>query len=154
MISDVKKSDLELLRTRLWGRVEPGPISDPADLEPLLVAAWDELARRLRWSSEAYKLLKRGLEPVTWEPPFLTFTIERHGGLAMGCVRGLKRLARLRCPDIRGVPPVAFATRKLPPGPQQATAFGLRSPCCGHHSVDRGSQGMQLGSSKAGKTVP
>jgi hypothetical protein len=66
-----------------WARtIQPGPISNTGELERLLAACWDELTGD-DGGMEAYKLLNR-MEDVAWNPPLLTFVIERHGGTARG----------------------------------------------------------------------
>jgi hypothetical protein len=61
---------------RLHGKIKQAVI-------PLLVACWDELEGSDEQSTYAYKLHGR-IENLTWDPPVLTFTIERHGGTVHG----------------------------------------------------------------------
>jgi hypothetical protein len=63
----------------------PGPIPDTGDLEPLLSACWHEF-RGGDGGMTGQKLLGR-MEEVVWEPPILTFKIERHGGTVLGSSR-------------------------------------------------------------------
>lgn len=63
----------------------PGPISDTADLERLLAACWDEVGGD-DGGMTGDKFLGR-MQQVAWEPPILTFTIERHGGTVQGSSR-------------------------------------------------------------------
>jgi hypothetical protein len=65
--------------------ISPGPISDPATLERLLAARWHEFTGD-DGGMTGQKLLGR-MEDVVWEPPILTFTIERHGGTVLGSTR-------------------------------------------------------------------
>ena len=54
-------------------------------LETLLVCAWDELDNSADGGMESYKLKGR-MENVAWNPPILSFQIERHGGTVNGSV--------------------------------------------------------------------
>ncbi len=65
---------------------EPGPLADTSKLERLLAGCWDGLAGSDGGGMEAHKLLGR-MEQVVWNPPVLTFVIERHGGTACGSTR-------------------------------------------------------------------
>jgi hypothetical protein len=75
---------IDNLRTFL-ATLPPGPIPDATELERLLAACWHELAAN-HGGMEGRKLLGR-MEDVAWNPPLLTFTIERHGGTVMGSTR-------------------------------------------------------------------
>jgi hypothetical protein len=75
---------IEQLRD-LLATILPGPISDPADLEHLLAACWHEFQGD-DGGMTGDKLLGR-MEEVIWEPPILSFTIERHGGTVQGSSR-------------------------------------------------------------------
>jgi hypothetical protein len=83
-MSHAKKAALDRLRAHL-ATIVPGKITDTTDLEPLLAACWGEFSGDYG-GMEGYKLLGR-IEDVTWGPPTLTFTIERHGGTVMGSSR-------------------------------------------------------------------
>jgi hypothetical protein len=76
--------DVCRLRAHL-ATVQPGDLADTADLECLLAASWDEFTGD-DGGMAGYKLLGR-IEDVTWQPPKLTFTIQRHGGTVMGSTR-------------------------------------------------------------------
>jgi hypothetical protein len=75
---------VDRLRAHL-ATVQPGELADTADLERLLAASWDEFTGD-DGGMAGYKLLGR-IEDVTWQPPKLTFTIERHGGTVLGSTR-------------------------------------------------------------------
>ena len=62
--------------------VKAGPLADETKLEveQLLAAAWPEECDE--GSMQPYKLLGR-TEDMQWEPPVLSFDIERHGGVMM-----------------------------------------------------------------------
>jgi hypothetical protein len=64
----------------------PGPVSDAGTLEALLAEAWPSLSGARRGGMEGYKIPGRA-ESLCWNPPCLTFTIERHGGTVMGSTR-------------------------------------------------------------------
>lgn len=63
-----------------------GPIADPAPLDSLLAACWGEFDGADADGMEGYKLLGR-MESISWDPPVLSFTIERHGGTVLGSKR-------------------------------------------------------------------
>jgi hypothetical protein len=63
----------------------PGPVADARTLERLLAAVWDELSGD-DGGMEADKLLDRMEKPI-WNPPVLTFRIERHGAASLGSSR-------------------------------------------------------------------
>jgi len=63
----------------------PGPVADIPTLERLLAAVWDELSGD-DGGMKAYKLPKRMEKPI-WNPPILTFRIERHGAASLGSSR-------------------------------------------------------------------
>ena len=65
--------------------LQPGEVAGTTDLERLLAGCWDQFTGD-DGGMEGYKLLGR-MEDVTWQPPKLTFTIERHGGTVMGSSR-------------------------------------------------------------------
>jgi len=62
----------------------PGPVADIPTLERLLAAVWDELSGD-DGGMEAHKLSR--MENPIWNPPVLTFRIERHGGTVLGSSR-------------------------------------------------------------------
>ena len=63
-----------------------GPLRDSSAVRALLNEAWDDLAGSEFENTTAEKL--RRMEDLEWEPPNLTFLIERHGGTVMGSTRG------------------------------------------------------------------
>ena len=63
----------------------PGRIDDPGGLEPLLAACWDDLGGDAGGMS-GEKLHGR-MESVAWNPPTLSFVIERHGATVNGSLR-------------------------------------------------------------------
>ena len=76
---------INVLRQHLAG-LQCGPLSDSSAVEALLIACWGELAGGSAEGMRADKLYNR-MEAASWEPPRLTFTIERHGGTALGSTR-------------------------------------------------------------------
>ncbi len=66
--------------------VTPGPIGDASKLHTLLIDCWDEVSGSKEGGMKAYKLSGR-IEQPTWNPPMLSFKIERHGGTVMGSSR-------------------------------------------------------------------
>ncbi len=65
--------------------VSPGRITDTRELEPLLAACWDDLGGDE--GGMAGEKLHGRMESVVWDPPKLSFVIERHGGTVMGSSR-------------------------------------------------------------------
>jgi hypothetical protein len=55
------------------------------DIRQLLGAAWENLGGAASGGMKANKLCR--IEDLEWRPPFLTFTIERHGGTVNGSTR-------------------------------------------------------------------
>ena len=77
---------IEELRQHL-NTLAPGPVEDSSQIATLLASCWDGLAVSDPGGMEAYKLTGR-MEEVRWNPPVLTFVIERHGGTVLGSSRG------------------------------------------------------------------
>lgn len=67
--------------------LSPGRIPPDAEDELILRLknSWDIFNRSPSGDIEAYKLER--MENPWWKPPYLTFTIERHGGMALGSTR-------------------------------------------------------------------
>ena len=63
-----------------------GPIEDVRSVQQLLVDCWEEFSNSDAEGMTAYKLSGR-MENVQWDPPHLTFEIERHGATVMGSSR-------------------------------------------------------------------
>ncbi len=68
--------------------MQAGPLSTESckQLEVLLTAAWEEFDGHELGGMFSWKLADR-LEDASWHPPHLSFTIERHGGSALGSTR-------------------------------------------------------------------
>jgi hypothetical protein len=66
--------------------LSPGEISETRYLEPLLKDAWNEFSGSNLESMAGWKILNR-IENVQWNPPFLSFIIERHGITVGGSTR-------------------------------------------------------------------
>jgi hypothetical protein len=73
--------------------IPPGPVPDLGDLERLLTDCWHEFTGD-DGGMAGQKLLGR-MEEVVWEPPILTFKIERHGGTVLGSSRATPQEWRL-----------------------------------------------------------
>jgi hypothetical protein len=74
-------SSLKELQEMLRG-LQPGEVSDPAPVATLLAKCWDELPGSEAAGMSGYKLLGR-MEDVRWDPPVLSFGIERHGATVL-----------------------------------------------------------------------
>jgi hypothetical protein len=71
--------------TDFLATIPSGAVPDPGDLERILAACWHEFTGD-DGGLTGQKLLGR-MEEVVWEPPILTFKIERHGGTVLGSSR-------------------------------------------------------------------
>lgn len=70
----------------LLAALPPGPIPEDIKLDKALAACWDGFRGSDDGGMKDDKLLGR-MENVQWQPPILTFTIERHGGTVNGSTR-------------------------------------------------------------------
>lgn len=66
--------------------VPPGAVLDTNGLDRLLTDCWSDLEGSSEGGMEASKLQGR-MESIDWQPPLLTFVIERHGGTVCGSTR-------------------------------------------------------------------
>jgi hypothetical protein len=66
--------------------VQPGPITEVTTLQSLLADSWSELSVDFQVGMQPDKLY-RPIESCVWEPPLLTFIVERHGGTVSGSSR-------------------------------------------------------------------
>lgn len=71
--------------------IQAGSISDTAKLETLLATCWDEFAGSKAEGMADYKLHGR-VDDVHWNPPVLTFVIERHGETVLGSTRAERHI--------------------------------------------------------------
>jgi len=65
--------------------IEPGRIVRTGNLERLLAGAWNDLGGD-DGGMAGQKLVGR-MEQVEWQPPILSFRLERHGGTVLGSTR-------------------------------------------------------------------
>jgi hypothetical protein len=72
------------LRKYLGGQ-KPGPLKMTSDVEHLLAEVWGDLGSD-DGGMAGSKLIGR-MEQVEWQPPILSFRIERHGGAVLGSTR-------------------------------------------------------------------
>lgn len=78
---------MEMNALRVWlDKQPPGAVAYSGELARLLRKAWDEFSGSGEEQMEGYKVLNR-MEEIMWEPPVLSFTIERHGGTVMSSSR-------------------------------------------------------------------
>ena len=68
------------------GLLKPGPVSDTSELSGLLAECWGELDGGTAGGMKGDKLVGR-MEDASWNPPLLSFSIERHGGTVHGSTR-------------------------------------------------------------------
>lgn len=78
-------NSLDALRAFL-ASLKPGPVADGSGIEPLLQDCWDQFSGSDAEGMRAYKLDGR-MERLRWDPPALSFEIERHGATVMGSSR-------------------------------------------------------------------
>ncbi|WP_156913786.1 hypothetical protein [Comamonas badia] len=64
----------------------PEPISDVVQLQRLLAEVWSSLSGASDGGMKGDKLLDRA-ESMSWDPPYITFSIERHGSVVNGSTR-------------------------------------------------------------------
>ena len=65
--------------------IPQGPIPDAGEIGSILAEGWDEFIGD-KGGMTGEKLIGR-MEEVTWTPPHLTFTIERHGSTVLGSTK-------------------------------------------------------------------
>lgn len=69
------------------------PASIKGDLFELVVAGWQEFSGSNDTSMCAWKILRdEGPKEITWNPPYLSFVIERHGGTVLGSTLAERQL--------------------------------------------------------------
>ncbi len=61
-----------------------GPIAAPSHLKRLLASCWNDFEGSHQENMKAEKLGNRQMEEVEWEPPILSFTIERYRVTLLG----------------------------------------------------------------------
>jgi len=66
--------------------VPSGAVRDGNGLDRLLAECWNDLEGANEGGMEAFKIIGR-MESIHWQPPILTFVIERHGGTVCGSTR-------------------------------------------------------------------
>jgi hypothetical protein len=64
---------------------------DIETIEKYLAESWEQLDDSSATKMHGFKL-KRGIENVEWNPPILSFIIERHGGTVMGSSRAERQI--------------------------------------------------------------
>ena len=79
-------SEMDNLRVFL-ADTPPGPVEDRANLLGVLVPAWADVTGSSATNMHSGKLdrmMKPGVKKPEWNPPVLTFRVERHGGMVGG----------------------------------------------------------------------
>jgi hypothetical protein len=77
-------SAFEVLKKRLF-ELPPGAVAEVGRVAALLAVSWNEFAGADSERMHAGKLGR--MEDVCWEPPVLSFWIERHGAIGVGSTR-------------------------------------------------------------------
>jgi hypothetical protein len=78
-------SNLELKAlSKYLDKIAPGDVPEPEELPDLLARCWNALMIA-DWQGMKPDKLER-MEQVSWNPPILSFDIERHGGIVKGSV--------------------------------------------------------------------
>jgi hypothetical protein len=81
----VRETDaFALLRKHLFARVH-GEIAETGRVAALLAGSWHEFVGAESQRMHAGKLGR--MEDVRWEPPVLSFRVERHGAMGVGSTR-------------------------------------------------------------------
>ena len=83
---------IEVLRERL-SALQPDDVSAVSPIAALLAGCWNEFAGSGAERMHAGKLAR--IEAVQWNPPVLSFTIERHGTMGMGSTRAERQRWRV-----------------------------------------------------------
>jgi hypothetical protein len=68
------------------GAIQPGPISDSDEVQSLLAECWDEFSGGDDEGMSGDKLYYR-MGNVRWDPPNISFNVERHGSTVLGSSR-------------------------------------------------------------------
>jgi hypothetical protein len=126
--------------------VSPGtiPTDISGELFQLVVASWDEFSGSAETRMEARKILRdEGPKDVTWSPPCLSFTIERHGATVLGSTRAEKQRWTLNL-DRRTADHLQIGFRQLRPRAPRVDIRGL---------ADEVSKAVQEGPSSASRLV-
>ena len=74
----------DLLKARLF-TLAPGEVAESGSIAGLLSGCWHEFAGANSHRMHAGKLGR--IETVRWDPPVLSFRIERHGSIGLGSTR-------------------------------------------------------------------
>jgi hypothetical protein len=70
----------------------PVPSEQRSEVLKLLAGCWNEFAGATETKMQSWKLIRdSGAEDLIWDPPVLSFTVERHGGLVLGSSRAEKQ---------------------------------------------------------------
>jgi hypothetical protein len=77
-------SALQMLSKALYG-LPPGAVEEVSSVAALLAGCWRHFAGGDSERMHAGKLGR--MENLRWDPPVLSFTIERHGGMGLGSTR-------------------------------------------------------------------
>lgn len=93
--------------------VGPGPIVDADDLAFALGKCWHMLTGSETTKMAAFKLTR--IEEVEWLPPILSFTIERHGSIALGSTRAELQSWKVDLDKMTTTPSIGGRYRRVRP---------------------------------------
>jgi hypothetical protein len=79
-------STIQELRSYLFSLTRTQVVDDVVKLETLMAECWDEFEGGYETGMTGNKLLGR-MEEIEWNPPILSFNIDRHGATIMGSSR-------------------------------------------------------------------
>ena len=123
------------LRNHL-GSVQPGPVPDGSLVEELLCECWDDFAGSADTSMAAQKLDR--IEDLRWDPPELSFIIERHGAkVAGGSSRAEKQSWVVDLDTLTATPNISGFRQMEPMQPRLDIAPLVERVVCGLERADR-----------------
>lgn len=100
------------------------------ELFKLVVASWHEFSGSGQTSMEAWKILRdNGPEKVTWNPPLLSFVIDRHGATVLGSTRAERQQWTLNI-DGRTAEHMQIGFRQLYPNAPKLNVRSLAERVC------------------------
>lgn len=93
--------------------IPSGAAPDVGEVERLLVRAWDAFHFEGDETGMAGHKLRGRMEDVRWNPPFLSFSIERHGATVLGSTRAELHDWRINVEQVRAAVVVRQSFRQV-----------------------------------------